>query len=374
MLLVCPGLDHAHRGFETFARECFDALRGRTELRLELVKGSGVAAPGEATVPTLRRDSALARRIARVGSVQPFIVEHAAFGLALLPVLLARRPRVVYFSEWHVGLLLAHWRQMSRQPVRLVFCNGALAPGGYGHLDLVQQLAPGAIEFTAARGEPVERQRLLPLGARIATGLEVRRPADRDALRRRLGLPGGRRIVLSAGALNRHKRVDYVIEEIASLPEPRPFLLVLGQREAETPALERLAAARLGSAGHAMRTVRPDEMDDYYRASDVFVLASLWESFGRVLVEAAAHGLPCLAHEHPVMSWVLGEAGHTADLSRPGALASWLMQLGTDEFSLRARRRRHRDAYTRFSWDRLADSYVELLLDAAALPRGARSG
>src|SRR4051812_9640897 len=286
-LLACAGLDHAHRGFETFARECFEALREHPGVRLELTKASGPRRAGEIVVPALLRDRRAARAIARVRSAEPFLVEHATFAAALAPVVSARRPDVVFFSEWHVGRVLAAWRAATRGRFALAVCNGALAPGGYGHLDVVQQLAPGAPGYGVAGGEAAERQVQLPLGVAMDRSLA---PPD-AALRARLGLPGGRAIVLSVGAVNRQKRMDYLVDEIASLPAPRPYLLIAGQAEAETPAIRRHALERLGPEGHDIRTVAPRAMADVYRAADAFVLASTWESFGRVLVEAQSHGL-----------------------------------------------------------------------------------
>lgn len=361
VLLACPGLDHAHRGFETFARECFEALRGRDDLRIELAKGSGARAHAEAVVPALTRNSRPALALGRLARREPFVVEHATFALGLVPLLLRRRPDVVYFSEWHLGRVLARWRRISRQSFALVFCNGALVPGGYRDFDRVQQIAEGAIEYTAAHGEPVGRQELLPLGVAMPRTLPPLPEKERAALRRRLGLPADGRIVLSAGAINRQKRMDYLIEEIASMPEPRPFLLLAGQDEAEGAAIRALAAQRLGAGGHAIRAFAPDRMGDVYRASDAFVLASLWESFGRVLVEAQSHGLPCLAHDYPVMRWVLGDEGDIADLRRPGAVRAWIERLDAAAGSDARRARRHRAAYDRFSWDVLAGRYVAML-------------
>ena len=363
VLLVCPGLDHAHRGFETFARECFTALHGRDDLDLELIKGSGPRGPGERAIPTLTRRARTARWVARRRDVEPYIVEHVAFAAALLPLLARRRPDVVYFSEWHVGRALAAWRRRTRARFALVFCNGALVPTGYERFDRVQQLVPGARDYAVAHGEDPERQVVLPLGVAMPDTLGP--PGDAE-LRAHLGLPAGRRIVLSAGAINRQKRIDYLVEEIAALPEPRPYLLLAGQQEAETPALRRLAQERLGPDGHDIRTVAPEAMPDLYRAADAFVLASLWESFGRVLVEALSHGLPCLAHDYPVMRWVLGDAGEVADLEVPGALGAWLQSPDANDLSEDARRRRHQSAYKRFSWGNLADRYAALLQGAAA--------
>ena len=366
VLLACPGLDHARRGFETFARECFEALRDREDLRIELVKGSGAPGPGERTVPTLGRDSRVAVRAARARRIEPFVVEHVTFACALVPYLARARPDVVLFSEWHVGRVLSMWRRASRAHFALVFSNGALVPGGYGDLDRTLQLVPGALEYAVAAGESPERQEVLPPGVAIERALRIPSRDERAALRARLGLPAGRRIVLSAGAINRQKRMDVLIEAVASLPEPRPFLVLAGQQEADSPAIRALAVARLGPDGHDVRTVAQAGMPELYRAADAFVLASLWESFGRVLVEALAHGLPCLAHEHPVMRWVLGDVGDTADLTHPGALAAWLAGDRSGDRSETAMRRRHEAAYRRFSWAMLADRYAATLRAVAA--------
>ena len=368
VLLACPGLDHVHRGFETFARECFEALRHRGDVRVELVKGSGPSARGERSVPTLLRDAPLARAVGRATRREPFVAEHATFTASLLPVL-ARRPcDVVYFSEWHVGRLLARSRRVMRAPFRLVFCNGAFAGERYAAFDLVQQLVPGALDYAVAAGQPRELQVVLPLGVAMPADPPPPGSASRDGARRALGLPESRRIVLSAGALTAaDKRMDTLIREIASLPpEQRPFLLLAGQEEAGTPAIRSLAGRLLGAEGHRLTTVTPERMPQLYGAADAFVLASLAESFGRVLVEAQSHGLPVLAHEHPVISWVLGTEGDTRDLTRSGAIAEWVAGLGPEDFSDAARARRHRAAYERFSWYSLADDYAAMLRGAAA--------
>jgi glycosyltransferase involved in cell wall biosynthesis len=369
VVLACPGLDRTRRGFETFARECFEALRADPSLALLLAKGSGARRPGEAVLQVPRREGRLVRSLSRLVSREPYIVEHVAFAVRLVPWLVRQRPDVVYFSEWHVGRVLSALRWLSGSSYALVFCNGGLVSHGYAAVDLVQQLVPGAIEYAVDLGESVVGQTLLPLGVR--TPIAPPPGADaQGALRRRLGLPEQRRIVLSSGAINRQKRMDYLIEEIASMPEPRPFLLLLGEEEGDSPAIRRLASERLGHDGHAIRSVAPDAMGAHYEAADAFVLASLWESFGRVLVEAQSHGLPCLAHDHPVMRWVLGAEGSCLDLRDRGRVKGWLEALSATDFSDDVRERRWRSASERFSWDALAPRYVEMLRGAAEARRG----
>jgi glycosyltransferase involved in cell wall biosynthesis len=360
VVLACSGLDHAKRGFESFARECFDALRGSPELDIELVKGSGRPGDRERSVPTLRRDSAPARALGRLSGREPFRFEQFEFAFSMQPLLLRRRPDVVYFSEWHTGLGLAYLRRLTRQRHRLVICNGGMAERGFDHLDRVQQLTPVALDTALANGAAPERQVMLPLGALIDPKLQPPDDAERRALRERLGLPVDGDVLLSVAALNRsHKRLDYLIEEVARLPEPRPFVLMAGQEDAETAGIRALAADRLGAAGHSIRTVPHDQVADLYRAADAHLLTSLGESFGRVLIEAMAHGLPCLAHDYAITRFVLGDHGMYADLSQPGALAD-LIRAGA--WRERSGGRERKDfAYERFGWDRLRPRYAELL-------------
>ena len=80
------------------------------------------------------------------------------------------------------------------------------------------------------------------------------------------------------------------------------------------------AELMLGPDGFVMRTVPREQMDGYYRAADVFALASLQEAFGLAYVEAMAHGLPCLAHDQPVTRFVLGGRASSPTSGERGAL------------------------------------------------------
>lgn len=207
---------------------------------------------------------------------------------------------------------------------------------------------------------------MLPLGFRIRPAFDPVSSSEKSALRAQLGLPDDRLLVLSVAALDRSvKRLDYVIREIASLPQPRPFLVLAGEAGDETEAVRALAHRCLGDDGFDMRTVPPGEVERLYRSCDVLVLASLFECLPRALIEASASGLPCLAHAYPITEFALGPHGYYADLSREGALAGLLSCLGESDFSASAARKRHGYAYEQFSWDRLRGRYVKLLREVA---------
>jgi len=374
VLIACPGLGFSLRGFERVASDTFEALSGRPEIDVWLAKGHGPSTGKDRTAPTISRDSALARALAR-GSLrrQDFWAEQIAFSFTIQPLLVRLRPDVVMLSEWALAANLGRLRRLTRRRFRILLCNGAPGtppfPAGVDH---VQQVTQPLADAAIAAGFPAARQTLLPHGVRIPADFEPPSDGELAALRARLELPVDRRILLSVGAINSwHKRMDYVVRELASLPAgDRPHLVMLGAREAETDEILHLAERLLGPAGYTARTVPEDEVADYYRAADVLALASGFEGFGLALAEGLGHGLPVIAHDMPVTRFVLEEDGYFADLAEAGALAQLLSGLGESD-GVRARgAERHRIAYRRFSWDALTERYVEMLQRVAGAGDG----
>jgi glycosyltransferase involved in cell wall biosynthesis len=366
VLLACSGLDHARRGYESFARECFAALRGSEEIELELVKSSGATGPGERRVRTLRRDLPLTTTLGRALRRRPFSIEAFAFGWSLLPLLLRARPDLVYLSEWQTARVLAASRALTPLRFRILLCNGGFATGGFEHLDHVQELTPWGREYVLERGADPARHTALPLGFALPSTYAPPDERERRETRRRYGLPEDRELVISVAALNRsHKRLDYVIDELAALDDP-PFLLMAGEEDAETSGLRELARARLPE-GHAFVTVPAEEVPALLRASDVFVLASLYEMQARALIEALAYGLPCIAHDTPVTRFALGGHGLVGDLTRPEGLTALLARARAQPQDTRRDRavRGHRHVLERFGWDALKPRYIELLCAVA---------
>ncbi len=372
VLIACCGLDHARRGYESFARECFEALRGEPSLDLTLAKGSGRSGVGELVVRTPRRDGHLATALGRALRARPYRIEALAFALALQPAIARARPQVIFLSEWDTARVLSSLRAMRRQPFKLLLSNGGFAWRNFDHLDHVQELTPAALDYIAGRGGDPSRHTVLPLGFHIPPQLTA---PDRPALRRELDLPLERRIVISVAALNHsHKRLDYLIEELAALPEPRPYLLLVGEPDRETPAVRALGEERLGASGFEMRTVPAATVPALLRASDVFVLASTVEAQARALVEALIHGVPSLAHDNPVMRFAGGQHVGYADFSQPGALRRLLAKTLRAVPSHARAGAGHRYVYEQFSWDRLRPRYVELLTGLANSTVSSSSG
>jgi 1,2-diacylglycerol 3-alpha-glucosyltransferase len=282
------------------------------------------------------------------------------------------RPNVIFFSDSNLGFLLFHLRRFIGVPYRLLFSNGG--PGGprFPRTDFVHQVAPFYLDQALAAGEPAERHMVVPYG--IATPPPpTLDPTERTALRRRLGLPADRPVVLSVGWVRReHKRMDYTISEVARLAQPRPFLQILGAMDEGSAEIVQMGRELLGEGNFAAKSVPYQEVADYYRAAACFVLSSLKEGFGRVYIEALMHGLPVIAHDFSVMRYVLGQQGKLVDMSKAGTTAAAItaaLETGLDEASMR---QRWQSVYDRFDWKALAPAYVEMFRRAAQYPLPAR--
>jgi len=146
----------------------------------------------------------------------------------------------------------------------------------------------------------------LPLGIQadrfsvIGNGVDLERfrPEDRDAARRRLGIDSDARVVIGVGNLIELKGFHRVIPLLRGLRARHPKLLYLivggGAGQGDMSA-RLLALARENGVADAVRLCgrQPqDELRWFYSAADVFALATEYEGWANVLLEAMACGLP----------------------------------------------------------------------------------
>lgn len=130
--------------------------------------------------------------------------------------------------------------------------------------------------------------------------------ATRMAVRNRLGFKG--KVILALGRLARNKGYDLLIDafSLVATREPKAVLhLAVGGKDMN-PHEERLLAElreRAAASGHGNRIkfgsfIADDELADYYRAADLFVLCSRYEPFGMTAIEAMASGTPTVVTVH----------------------------------------------------------------------------
>lgn len=365
--LVACGLGRIRRGFETTALNWHRALEGGSRVRTRLYGGAAIE--GVHAVPNFSRNGLVCRCLRRLGLIHDGCrVEQATFAVGFLPSLLFRPADVIWFQEYTLGLCLLKLRRWFGFRYRLVYCNGApLGPSEYWRFDFIHHLDTQSYRDAVAAGLAPSRMELMP---HVLPAMAVATRGDGMTWRRAQGIPDDAWVVLSVAAWNRyHKRIDYVVREVAAMSDRNVHLLLCGQREAETAGIEALAEELLPGRVH-WRTLPQNEMPLAYAAADAFVLASLTEAFGLVLIEAAARGVPVLAHQHPAAQFILESDLWLGDFSAPGSLSARLAKWKADpSLASRAKELQARIS-TRFSADVLTPQFVALLQRAASLPIG----
>ena len=363
--LACSGAGRVQRGFERLFQDLFEHVRG--DLDVTFFKGGGEPADGERVAWNMPRQGALCRLLPLHALLRrsPYYQECWTFALSLWPRLIAGRYDVVHYIDLPLGQALHALRRASGSRLRLLHTQGSsLDPRWYPPADHIHQISQAQLQDALDHGVPAGRMTLIPCGVRLA---RLRVTATRAELRRRHGIPEDRFVVLTVCAIDRvQKRLDYVIDELASL---RDGSLLWADGHIEDQGLPAYGARALGERFRVTR-VPSDQVGELYALADVFVLGSLQESFGMAVAEAMCAGLPVVTHDSPHFRWLVGPGLHAADLSRPGSLAGAVASL-RDQPALRARlgALNAASATSRFDWEALRGRYLELYRVAAGPTR-----
>ena len=321
--LLCSGLGHVDRGHEIFARDLFEMLKD--SLDITLFKGGGKVATGERVIDNLPRNSPLLGEIkmavspkwASAAREQERIrVETETFAYAALRPLMEGAYDVIHCLEQEVCNILYANRHLFVRTPKIVFSNGGAIPAGnLPNCDFVQEHTDYNLSRSARN-----KAFMIPHGVDI----NLFHPGVKTDFRRQHGIPDDAFVVISVGTICYwHKRMDYVIREVAAVPGA--FLVIVGQECADTEQIVALGKELMGE--RIVFTRMPhDELPNAYAAADVFVLGSLFETFGIVYIEAMAMGLPVFCTDHVNQRSIVKD-GVFLDMRKAGVLTGALSQV-----------------------------------------------
>lgn len=362
VFLACTGLDHIVRGYESFSRECFDHISNSSDFNLYLIKGSGYSYSNEKSLPSIRRNTFIAKTLGKAFNKDGYFIEQLSFFLLMIPLILSYRPVLIYYSDFSLGTWLWHLRRITGLKYKLLFSNGAPNGPPFTRMDYVQQLLPLYLEEAIEGGTPIEKQFLLPYAIKFDVDIQASGQKEIASIKETLSLPIDKRIILSVGAVNsKHKRMDFVINEFSQLDLDRYYLVILGQMDENSQEIVDLANQLLPTNSYTIKQVSRELVKSHMRIADYFILASFSEGLPRVLLEALTFGLLPIVHDYKVTRELLGNFAVYNDLGRVGTIKKSISEVDARNVSKEILRN---FAEQNFSWAALSPRYIHMINQA----------
>lgn len=127
--------------------------------------------------------------------------------------------------------------------------------------------------------------------------LDIFKPRDKQDIRKKLGLPLNKRIILFTGWLIERKGVTYLISAVEKIIKQKKDVLfiILGDGQLKEELLTKVKYLKIENYIKFVGPKPPEEIPYWMSAADIFILPSLSEGMPNVVMEAMASGLPVIA-------------------------------------------------------------------------------
>jgi glycosyltransferase involved in cell wall biosynthesis len=159
--------------------------------------------------------------------------------------------------------------------------------------------------------------------------------------------------VLSVGAFTKEKRHNLTIDAVAKMKNAK--LTILGGGGELKEEIKKYGKEKLGDKFEIKTVDYKDRYKEFEKAS-VFAFPTVsWESFGIVLVEAMASGLPVVATDDPIRREIVGDVGIFVDPTNTDEYALSLEKALNTDWGDKPRKQAEK-----FSWDKIAEEYEKL--------------
>ncbi len=154
--------------------------------------------------------------------------------------------------------------------------------------------------------------------------------AEREHLRAQLGI-AEEKVVLTVGQFIHRKGLDVLLKAAASLDSSTGIYFIGGK-----PTEDYLVLIDEGQLQHIhfIEFISHDELNDWYRACDVFVLPTRYDIWGLVINEAMANGIPIISTSRCVAATELisdGVNGYIVKPDEPELLAERIQSVLSNE-------------------------------------------
>ncbi|UAT29239.1 N-acetyl-alpha-D-glucosaminyl L-malate synthase BshA [Bacillus badius] len=216
------------------------------------------------------------------------------------------------------------------------------------------------------------KKKIQPIYNFIDERVYRKRPAN-DRLRQELGIADEDKVIMHVSNFRSVKRVPDVVRVFKRVREKMPAKLLLVGDGPEMTIVCKLVS-ELQLEGSVLFLGKQDNLEELYALSDLLLLLSEKESFGLVLLEAMACGVPCIGTNVGGIPEVIehGRNGFISELGDIESMTAQALQLLTDEeFYQKASEQALKTVQTRFDSQKIVHEYETLYFNLLLEQAGA---
>ena len=170
--------------------------------------------------------------------------------------------------------------------------------------------------------------------------------------------------ILYAGGFRKVKGIDYLIEAFSGICDDHSTdLLLIGSGPDEERLKKIVASKNLNDRVHFIPMVGKDKLREYLSKCSVFVLPSLFETFGIVTIEAMASGKPVIASDIPGPQDVItqGYDGFLFEKGNVDELKKYLeLCLSDEKLRRNMGKNARRTVEERYTFHKIAEDYLKV--------------
>jgi glycosyltransferase involved in cell wall biosynthesis len=242
------------------------------------------------------------------------------------------RPDLVHVMgfEWNLDLVFAAWTR--RIPIVL----HVHTPEGADFRNLHRIAATKVLFCSESERQNFQHlERIISKTDVLYNAVDVRRFAEAQPTRREFGLKPHQIAIGTIAQIRKGKGIDIILEVARLLRDDRLVFLIVGPDgtgEERFAAEMRAQAVEDPALRSRVRFLGPrQDIPEFLKSLDLFVLPTRAEAFGIAIVEAMASGIPVVATETGGVSEIVhsAETGRLVSEFTPGAFAKTITEVLT---------------------------------------------
>ena len=166
--------------------------------------------------------------------------------------------------------------------------------------------------------------------------------------------------ILTVSRLIGRKDIGTLLEAVEKTGDIDLTLDIIGEGNLLDNLKDRVSELRINDKVNFHGYIAHNELPDYYRKADIFILPSLWEGMSNTLLEGMASGLPVIVTDTGGTRELFRDNGIIVPMKDPESLAKAIKKLAKSPEERISMGKKSREIAEKFSWKESAKNYFQI--------------